>query len=157
MLLALGLGCTVDDDTFNACLSTTADGPGTSSTTGNGSVSATSTSGPSTSTTTTGPCLDVDIGPCLFDIGSPETTTGPCLSETGPCLEPPSDTGFTSSSGSDSGSGSDTGTATGTSTGGGMLDEPPPAARAAAVDRVLSRGVLPPDVAARLRGHRHDP
>lgn len=116
--------------------------------------------GPST---TTGIPTEESLSGCLsccLDIESTDgTTTGPPSTSTdstggevstGPCLSPPetTDTGTGTESGSDSGSSSDTGTGTEGSTG-MMADEPE--LRAAAVERVLERGTLPPDVAARLR------
>lgn len=138
MLLTLGLACgdgkSSDETTVNACLSPM----------------------PSTETDDTmGPCLD--IGPCLSETAFP--TTGESSSGTsgtgssgadstfGPCLspEPPGTS-------TDTGTGTDT-DGTGTDTDGttGMMGDEPPPSRAAAVERVMSRGTLPPDVLARLR------
>ncbi len=161
ILVALGLaGCgpTVSSDDDGA---------------GEGSASASETQEPTTSA-----CLDVDptnclsstgftTGPCL---GAPQTTTGPCLSTTG---FPPE---TTSSSGSGSGSedsGSESGTDSGSTSAGattvGPCLAPPPnegepipgeaelhsraaPARSDVVDGILARGVLPPDVAKKLKG-----
>lgn len=116
---------------------------GTSSGTGTG------TSG-STETTMVGPCLGQQLDTSSTTDPSETFTTSACLSPP----EPETDTGTT-------GTGTDTGTGTGTDSGtdggsdtgttGAMLDEPQPTSRAAAVARVLARGTLPPDVAARLR------
>ncbi len=105
---------------------------------------------PAESSATLGPCLDVDptIGMTTSGStgGSDSGTTGSTgMTEgdvsTGPCLTPePPD-----SSGSDT----DTGTGTdGTSSGG--MEAPPSDSRAEALRRVLDRGALPADVAARL-------
>lgn len=144
MLLTLGLACGPgkgsDETTVDACLTpATTDEPST---------------GPGSDTDIdTGPCLDV--GPCLSEDtgetttgttgtgGSGDSTFGPCLSP-----EPPTSTG--TGSGSDSGSSSDTGSGSDSGTTGAMEDEPAPS-RAAALERVLERGTLPADVAARLR------
>jgi hypothetical protein len=174
MLLALGLACTTEEPgTTSSCLSTDS-GVGSSGTTfGPGSNGATSTSGPSTSTTEISASACLDVGPCLFDIGTPPDMGG---WSTGPCLEPPADTGFESSTdgGTETGSGTETegGTEGGTTLGPCLAppgvqpdDSPAPHtstsvtgitpgvdSRRAALERVLERGTLPPDVAARLRG-----
>ena len=81
-----------------------------------------------------GPCLDMAV--CLSAIETGETETGPCLdfpqdSDSGtPCLDV-----VDSGDSGDSGDSADTGDA----------------ARAAVVERVVANGVLPPDVARRLR------
>lgn len=145
MLLALGLGCspnegTPNETTLDSCLSTTAwevtsgTSHGSATSQGPGSATSTSTTGRTTGTSEVDASACLDVGPCLFDIGSPpdmgpETSTGP-------------DTGTSTDSG--------TGTGTGTGTSGGMLDEPSDT-RAAAVQRVLSRDILPADVLERLR------
>lgn len=131
MLLALGLSCGGDDkggsgDTaLDACLSPTppaTDGPLDDSTTS----TSTSTSGGSSMGSTT--IVDIDTGPCLSP--PPEEST---------------------SSGSDSGT--DSGTDSGSSgSSGGLGDAPQGDTRAAAIERVLSRGTLPSDIASRLRG-----
>ncbi|MCX4239466.1 hypothetical protein [Paraliomyxa miuraensis] len=139
MLLALGLACGDKGDggdttTVNACLS------------------------PPGPETATGPCLDVES--CLSETTGFSTNDGTSTSTGGsgsgsggdstfgPCLspEPPTDSG----TGSDTDAGTDTGTGSGTGTSGMMGDEPP-TTRAAAVGRVLDRGALPGDVAARLQ------
>lgn len=131
MLLTLGLACNGgkgSDDT------TAADsGPTT--------TSGTETMG---SSTTLGPCLDIDPATTSEGTGTSgaDSTFGPCLSP-----EPPTGTG------TDTGTGTGTGTDSGTDTDGTtgmMLDEP--SSRAAVLERVLERGTLPADVAARLRG-----
>jgi hypothetical protein len=92
-----------------------------------------------------GPCLDVavdtdtdSVGPCLSPIDTDTDTVGPCLDydtdtdtdPVGPCLSPPIDTD------------TDTDTAAPSERRGGRAD---------ARERVLDRGVLPADVAERLR------
>ena len=106
----------------------------------------------------TGPSTDTDgteastVGPCLF---APPTDTGPDTGTTsssgsgsegtdtdtdstsiGPCLEPPL-----------------TGSGTGDTTSAGLSDEAPD--HETVIGKVLERGVLPPDVAAKL--HRRRP
>lgn len=170
MLLVLGLGCPATEEplpgdgtadsgssTGGSQTSSTTNGSTTNGNTTNGSASATSTTGRTTGITS---CLAdsgcLDVGPCLVDIGNIPDMGNSSETGTGPCLLPPLDTGPESSSGSDSGtdtgSGSETGTGTGTT--GDMLDQPPSDTRAAAVQRVLSRGVLPDDVATRLSNVR---
>lgn len=140
MVLMLGLACT-DQDTLGPCLSpaTTDDG----------------------SSPTVGPCLDVDpsvtsevgtSGSGTTSIGSTDTGSTGADSTVGPCLSPPEPSTGTDT-GTDTGTGTDTDTGTGTDTDGttGMMNDAPPPSRAAALERVLERGVLPPDVAARLR------
>jgi hypothetical protein len=147
MVLTLGLACgdgkSSDETTVESCLSTM----------------------PGMESTSLGPCLD--IGPCLSEETSfpttGESTSGSSGSSSadstfGPCLspEPPTgtDTGTGTGSGTDTGSGSDTDSATDTDATGttGMMSDELPPSRAAALERVLERGTLPPDVAARLRG-----
>lgn len=134
ILLALGLACGDDegssDTVVDTCLSP--------ATTNDGTLSA---------------CLD--IGPCLSTTGLPtNTSTGMADSSsgaevsTGPCLSPPETTG--TDTGSESSSGTETGVDTGTSTGADMMGDQV-TSRSAAVERVLERGALPPDVAERLR------
>jgi hypothetical protein len=134
MLLTLGLACgdgkTSDEaTTVSACLT------------------------PDPTEAVTGPCLgaepDTETGPCLSTTGwgstdtdgssSADSTFGPCLSP-----EPPTSTG--TDTGTDTGTGGETDTE-GTT---GMMGDAPPS-RAAAIERVLERATLPPDVAARLR------
>lgn len=84
-------------------------------------------------TGTSGDSGDTEITPCLSpDIPAP--TTGP-MDSTG------------TGTGSDSGSGTE-----GSGTGG--VAEAPADSRADAIERLLDRGALPPDVAARLREPR---
>jgi hypothetical protein len=143
MLLTLGLACgdgKGSDDTtttVNACLSP---------------IDPTEVS--------TGPCLDIDPSATAGETTSDETGltgtgtgTGTGGSTFGPCLspEPPTGTGTDTGTGTESGTGTDTGTGTGTT---GMMDDEPPTSRAAALERVLDRGTLPADVAARLRDRR---
>jgi hypothetical protein len=147
MLLTLGLACgdgksTDETTTVNACLS-----PPDPTEMGTGSSSA-------SEGTTFGPCLD--IGPVTSTGELTGTGSSGADSTFGPCLTPEPPTG---TSGTDTGtdSGTDTGTDSGTGTEGttGMMgDELPPTSRAAALDRVLDRGTLPADVAARLRASR---
>jgi hypothetical protein len=130
ILLALGLGgCS----TVSACLSIAATEGGTD-------------------ISTTGPCLQPpDVGPCLDPF-----TTGSCLAE-GPCLDPDTTTGpclgiATSEDSGSSGSSTETGTGstdTGTETGTGE-DSSTTTARSDVLKRLLDRGVLPDDIAARL-------
>jgi hypothetical protein len=161
MLLALGLACTPEgegSDAVSTCLLYfPPDG-----------TSSTSTSGSTTS-------ADVGTSPCLkLDLPQWETSTSACL-------EPPWETGFESSSGSDTGTGSGTGSGSDSGSGSGTdgtttvsaclvpPDAPPgdssapyestlaPHAadsRRQALERLLDRGTLPADVAARLRGAR---
>lgn len=138
MVLMLGLACN-DNDTLGPCLS-----PATTD---------------DSTYPTVGPCLDVDpsitsgvgtSGSGTTSSGSTDTGGTGADSTVGPCLSPPepstgTDTGTGTGTGTDTGSGTDTDGTTGM-----MSDEPPPS-RAAALERVLERGVLPPDVAARLR------
>jgi hypothetical protein len=106
---------------------------------------------------TVGPCLSQpydptteDPGPCLSPPEDPSTEdAGPCLSppeepgaeDVGPCLspEPPSD-GSSTSTISQAGDVHDLATTPATA-----------GSRRVALDRVLARGTLPPDVAERLR------
>jgi len=117
--------------------------PETDSITGTGTGTGTGTSSGSATEPT-------DVGPCLSQ--PPDTSSGPCLGvpmDSSSGTSSGSDSG--SSSGFESGSGSESGSESGTSSG-GMFDEPtPPTSRAAAVERVLSRGNLPADVLDRLR------
>lgn len=148
LLVALGLaGCgpSVDDDTTegNAETSTT--------------DASTSSVGPCLSPPgeTVGPCLDsVTVGPCL----EPQTgTVGPCLdvppgTSTGVCLQPPPTTGSTggdTDTDTDTDSDSDGGTDTGTTGGAGEGQAADP--RGAILGRLLDSGVLPADVASKLR------
>lgn len=142
MLLTLGLACSDgkssdDTSTVNACLSPPEE----------------------TTDVATGPCLDVDptevaTGPCLdvgpltgtTDTGTTGTTDG-ADSTFGPCLSPEPPTG----TGTDTGTGTGTGGETDTDGTTGMMNDAPPSSRAAAIERVLDRGTLPADVAARLR------
>lgn len=145
MLLTLGLACgdgksSDETTTVNACLSpidpTAVETTPCLSTTGMGN----------TSDVDTGPCLDV--GPCLSEstgFGTSGSSSGTGGSTFGPCLSPEPATGTST----DTGSGTDTGTDTDGTT--GMMAEEPPTSRAAALERVLDRGTLPADVAARLR------
>jgi hypothetical protein len=128
------LGCI----TAEACLSIGP--PETDSITGTGTGTETDTE-----TTYVGPCLSPPLE---------TTSTGPCLGV--PMDSSGSDTGSGSGTdtGSGSGSGSDTGSGSGSDSGtssGGMFDEPHPTARAAAVERVVLREILPADVLDRLR------
>jgi hypothetical protein len=131
ILLALGLGgCS----TVSACLSL-----------------ATTEGG--TDTSTTGPCLsppDVGSGLDGSTSGPDETTTGPCLAPeettTGPCLDIATSEDSGSSSDSSSGSTDETGTGEDSSTS-------TTTARSDVLERLLDRGVLPDDVAARLQRH----
>lgn len=135
MLLALGLACGDDDGTssdtrVDACLSPPPE----------------TITGPCLSTT--GPCLGMlpttaDDGVTGTDSGSSGATTEMGMT-TGPCLRPPLET-ETDTDGSGSTTGGDSGT-------GGALDQAPAETRADALRRVLERGSLPADVAARLRG-----
>jgi hypothetical protein len=121
-----------------------------------------SESGTSTTTgTSTGSTETTYVGPCLGAIDTSGTTDTSETFTTSACLSPPpldtgtdTDTGTgTDTGGTDTGTGTDTGgtdTGTGTDTG-MMLDEPHPRSRAAAVERVVSRGTLPADVLERLR------
>lgn len=157
MLLTLGLACgdgksSDQTATTGSCLSTngwdytdttastslgpcldveplTSTGPTSTET-----VDSTSTDGSSSADSTTGPCLSTTGWDTT---GSGESTFGPCLSP-----EPPTSTG------TDSGSSSDSGSDSGTT---GMMGDAMPPSRAAAIERVLERGTLPADVAARLR------
>ena len=118
--------------------------------------------------TTTGACLST-VGPCL---GAPNTSSGPCLgapqTTTGPCLEVQTTTclastsGFTDSGTDSSGTGSDTGGTTFSPCLAPKGDrEPPPGehnptasaapVRSNVLERVLERGVLPADVAKKLK------
>ena len=130
MLMALGLGCVAE-----ACLSPPYD-PTESSTSGG--------------TNTVGPCLSPPLETTAAEStgGTDSGTVGSTTMgmTTGPCLSPPED----SSGGTSTGTGDGSGTAESGSGSGGM--EAPPASRAEALRRVLDRGALPPDVAARLRG-----
>lgn len=149
LLVALGLvGCgpAVDDGT-------TEGNSGSSSTGGSAS--------------TVGPCLDViTVGPCLVP---PSTTVGPCLDATldttiGPCLLPP----LTGSTGTGSGTGTDTDVDTDTDTDtdgsegtdggttGGASEGQTAEPRGAILGRLLDAGVLPPDVASKLRAKAND-
>lgn len=130
MLLALGLTGCGDEPDMGVCLSVT--GPATNTTNDSAtSTTATSTTGESEEV---GPCLDV--GPCLFDVPPlPETSTSG------------TDTGTGDDTGTDTGSGTDTG-GSGSSSG-GMFG--PESDREEALQRMIDRGALPPDVAERLR------
>jgi len=138
MLLVLGLACdsgngdsTSDSSTVGPCLSPPAEtSAGTSST---------NTSGATGMDSTMGPCLGVD--PTAAETGATAGTMGTGEVSTGPCLTPePESTGTDSGSGTEGGSG----------TTGGM-EAPPSESRAQALQRMLDRGALPSDVAARLR------
>lgn len=137
MLLVLGLACdsgngdsTSDSSTVGPCLSPPVE-------TSDGTTSATSGGMDSTM----GPCLDID--PTAAETGATAGTMGTGEVSTGPCLTPEP-----GSTGTDSGSGS--GTEGGSGTTGGM-EAPPSESRAQALQRMLDRGALPSDVAARLR------
>jgi hypothetical protein len=138
LVVALGLGGCGDDDggggmTTTACLiaplTDSASDSSTDSATGQSTGSATGQSTGSATGQSTGSATDTDTGD-----GS---TFGPCL------IAPPT-TGTTSS---------DTDTDTDTDTGGdstsAVRDAPPD--HDTIVDELLDRGVLPPDVAAKLR------
>lgn len=135
MLLALGLVACGDDGSQESetgpCLSFDPTEQGSGSGTGTGTGSGTdigSTGADGSSGSTTGGSSDTTFGPCLGPLPSTETGT-----ETGP------DTG------SDSGSGSGT-------TGMDAQDAQDAApTRAEAMARLLERGTLPADVAARLQ------
>ena len=141
MLLALGLACGGDDDptgeaSVSACLT-----PPYPETEIGSCLSA--TTGLTTGSSTSG--ADSTFGPCL---SPPEPTTDTdSSSSTGTGSDTGTDTG--SDTGSDTGTGSDSGSGTDGTT--GMMGDQRPPTRAAAVERVLERGTLPPDVAARLR------
>jgi hypothetical protein len=155
MLLTLGLACgdgksSDETTTVNACLS-----PPDTTEVGTGSSSA-------SEGTTFGPCLD--IGPVTSTGELTGTGSSGADSTFGPCLSPEPPTGTSSS---DTGTGTGTGTDSGTDTEGttGMMgDELPPTAlaphaadsRRQALERLLERGTLPADVAARLRGRRSE-
>ena len=133
MLMALGLGCVTE-----ACLSPPLE------------PTESSTSGVDTGTNTVGPgrsppleSTGMETMPTSGSTGSGSDGTDGGMT-TGPCLSPPEDTG--GSSGSDTGMGSDSSGAAG--------EAPPAETRDAALHRVLERGSLPPDVAARLRRGR---
>lgn len=117
-------------DTDNPMLSSTGIASGTL---GQTETSADSGSGTDTESTVTGPCL-----------GAPMDSSG---TETGTGTGTGTDTGTETETDTDASSGTEG------SSGGDMLDEPPPPqqARAAAVERVLSREILPADVLDRLR------
>lgn len=142
MLLTLGLACgdgksSDETTTVNACLSPIDPTEVETS-------PCLSTAGPtSTTDVATGPCLDVGDESGFTTTGT--GTGGSGGSTFGPCLSPEPPTG--------TGTETDTGTGTGTDTGGttGMMGDEPPSSRAAALGRVLDRGTLPADVAARLR------
>jgi hypothetical protein len=143
MLLTLGLACgdgksSDETTTVNACLSPP----------------------DPTGMMETGPCLGMEepltttggddtlgstSGSTGTDTGSGGSTFGPCLSP-----EPPTGSGTDTETDTDTGTG--TGTGTGTEGTSGMMGDELPPSRAAALERVLDRGTLPPDVAARLRG-----
>ena len=132
MVLALGLVACGDDGSQESeagpCLSIdpTEVGSATDTSTGSGSDSSGSSSG------TTGG----DSGTASSGSSGADTTFGPCLD-----IRP---------TGSDTGTGGDSGSGSGSS--GGMgVDEPVAPSRAEVTERVLERGTLPADVAARLR------
>ena len=134
MLLTLGLAC-------NA-------GKGSDDTTAADSGPTTTSGSETMGTSTLGPCLDID--PATSSDG---TGTSGADSTFGPCLSPEPPTGTGTDTGTGTGTGTDSGTDTDTDTDGTtgiMLDEP--SSRAAVLERVLERGTLPADVAARLRG-----
>lgn len=165
MLFVLGLapGCgpqAGDGDTGGTADGSSTQGPG--STGGMTATSSSTSSNPDSGDIDVGTCLSEDIGPCLGQ-PLPETTgtgddTGATMGTLGPCLDIEPTTG----TGSGSGSGTDSG---GTTEVGPCLAPPPdepaspmPASvvspRASAddvLDRVLSSGRLPHDVAARLK------
>jgi hypothetical protein len=130
-----------------------------------------------TTEASTSACLDVAFTESDTTGGM---TTGPCLGQeqttTGPCLAPEPSTGSGSDSGSGSGSSSDSGSGGSSDEGSGSVGmetttgpclAPPgdapddggqpesplrgASARAEILQRVLSAGVLPPDVAAKLK------
>jgi hypothetical protein len=122
---------TGDLDTDNPMLSSTGIVSGTL---GQTETSADSGSGTDTESTVTGPCLSAPM-----DSSGTETDTG-----TG--------TGTDTGTDTDASSGTEGSSTEGSSSDGSMLDEPPPPqARAAAVERVVSREILPADVLDRLR------
>jgi hypothetical protein len=97
-----------------------------------------------------GPCLE-DVGTCFSDTNQ---DVGPCLEppfDAGPCLSPPYDAGPDAE---DAGVGPcldidpDAGQPDADVT---MAPAPRPNSRAAVQSRLLASGVLPPDVAERLR------
>lgn len=168
ILTALGLAVPAAPACNPTCLSTT--GAETSSPSTTSGLSATSTSGPCLSPTS-GASL-TSSGPCLspppttdfttdFTTGSTGGSTG-----TGPDTDTDTDTATGTGTGSSSSSGSGPCLSPPSETGMpclGVLDEDhavpsqetaPGSLREAAIARVLASGLLPPDVAARLRGGR---
>jgi hypothetical protein len=165
MLALLGLGC----PGMQACLSPPVDSAETST-----SEVESNTVGPCLS-----PPLDSSSGADTGSSSGVDTGSSSGSGSVGPCLSPPEETfgtdtdtsGDTGSSGLGSSGGSDTGSGTdGGSTLGPCLAPPgllpddtpdslaldtspaaPAGSRRAALERVLDRGVLPADVAARLR------
>jgi hypothetical protein len=138
LLIALGLIACGDDGTevsTSACLSFTGEPATETGSSGSGSDSG-SDSGSETSDgtgTTFGPCLDVEPPTSTTTGGTgsgsdDSTTVGPCL-----VPEPPTSTGESDSSGT-------------TTDSGGAAD------RDELVQTLIGRGVLPDDVAAKLRG-----
>jgi hypothetical protein len=115
-----------------------------------------------------GPCLDIavptdtddtdtdtdtGVGPCLsppLDTGDTDTGVGPCLdvpppdTGVGPCLSPPLDTGDTSEPPSTADTAADPDTDAPAAFSGARRD--------ALIEELVRSGVLPADVAARLRG-----
>jgi len=130
LLMTLGLSsCVVE-----ACLS-----PDPTEIAGTTGPSDDITTGTGRDTTSTGPCLGAPMDSTGTDTGTgtgSDTGTGGDATSVGPCLGVQMDSTRADSDTSR----------------GGMLDEPPlPNTRAAAVERVLSRGTLPADVLERLR------
>jgi hypothetical protein len=117
--------------------------------------------GTGTGTTEVGPCHSPPLDTSGTTDVSETFTTSACLSPPEPetDTDPSTGTDTGTGSGSDSGtsSGSDSGTSSGSDSGsdsgtsGMMADEPLPPTRAAAVERMRSRGTLPADVLDRLR------
>jgi hypothetical protein len=116
--------------------------------------------GTGTGTTEVGPCLSPPLDTSGTTDVSETFTTSACLSPPEPetDTDPSTGTDTGTGSGSGSGSGSDSGTSSSDSgsgsdsgTSGMMADEPLPPTRAAAVERMRSRGTLPADVLDRLR------
>lgn len=121
---------------------------------------------PITSTGTAEGSVDACLSPPFDDTGSTGASgstgtsgtagTGETFT-TSACLSPPLDTGSESGPGSDTGTGTSSGESSGSDSDSGsgttgmMADEPLPPTRAAAVERVMSRGTLPADVLDRLR------
>ena len=145
ILVALGLGLASCEAT--ACLSLADEGPGvtgeTAGTTGTGMATG------STGMASTG--SGSSSGVMTGSSGADTTTIGPCLSQP--------ETDSVSGSGSDSDSGSGSGSGSGSDSGGsssGGMEALPGDSRDDALQRVLDRGALPADVAARLRAQRDD-